>query len=169
MGIRDAMETSRHAFVDKRWPTGGTHAMMEIDFNAETAMPVAHGRFDVKRTPQGALDLGGDAQGMHLRFDKTFEGPLQAASVVHMMAVGTAVEGSAGYVAIERLEGSLDGRSGAFSMMHFGVMDRGQPSLRVEVVPDSGTGELVGLRGAMTIDITNGKHAYTLDYTLPAA
>lgn len=132
-------------------------------------MPTAHGRFEVRRTPQGPLDLDG-AQGMHLRFDKTFEGPLAATSVVHMMAVGTAVEGSAGYVAIERLDGTLDGRAGAFSVMHFGVMDRGAPSLRIEVVPDSGEGALAGLRGMMAIDIREGgAHFYTLDYTLPDA
>lgn len=132
-------------------------------------MPVAQGRFEVKRTPQGALDLGGDAQAIHLRFDKTFDGPLNATSVVHMIAIGTAVDGSAGYVAVERLDGVLDGRTGTFSMMHFGVMDRGQPSLRLEIVPDSGMGELTGVRGSMKIDITSGEHFYTLDYTLPDA
>lgn len=76
-------------------------------------MPTAHGRFDVRRTPQGALDLGDGAQAMHLRFDKTFHGPLAAASVVHMLAVGTAVDGSAGYVAVERVAGTLDGRAEA--------------------------------------------------------
>ncbi|TZF90833.1 DUF3224 domain-containing protein [Cognatilysobacter lacus] len=129
-------------------------------------MPIAHGRFDVKRSPQGALDLGGDAQAMHMRFDKVFDGPLAATSVVHMMAVGTATEGSAGYVAVERLDGRLDGRAGRFSMMHFGVMDRGTPSLRIEIVPDSGEGELAGIRGSMRIDIADGDHAYTLDYAL---
>ncbi|TBR12432.1 MAG: DUF3224 domain-containing protein [Lysobacter sp.] len=132
-------------------------------------MPTIHGRFDVKRTPQGALDIGGDAKAMHLRFDKTFEGPLQATSVVHMMALGTVVEGSAGYVAIERLDGGVEGRTGRFAMMHFGVMDRGSPSLRLEVLPDSGEGDLTGLRGSMKIDITDGAHFYTLDYTLPDA
>ena len=132
-----------------------------------TAMPTAEGRFDVKRTPQGALDLGDGVQAMHLRFDKTFEGPLTATSVVHMMAVGTGVEGSAGYVAVERIDGRLDGREGAFAVMHFGVMDRGTPSLRIEVVPDSGEGELTGLTGTIHIDIADGAHFYTFDYALP--
>mgnify|MGYP003578832680 CR=1 FL=1 len=100
-------------------------------------MPSAQARFEVRRTPQGPLELG-DTQAMHMRFDKTFEGPLVATSVVHMLAVGTAVEGSAGYVALERLEATLDGRAGRFSMMHFGVMDRGTPSLKLEVVPRLG-------------------------------
>ena len=128
-------------------------------------MPTAKGRFEVRRTPQGPLELG-DTQVMHMRFDKTFEGPLVATSVVHMLAVGTAVEGSAGYVALERLEATLDGRAGRFSMMHFGVMDRGTPSLKLEVVPDSADGGLTGLRGSMRIDITDGAHFYTFDYEL---
>ena len=131
-------------------------------------MPTAQGRFEVRRTPQGPLELG-DTQAMHMRFDKTFEGPLAATSVVHMIAVGTAVEGSAGYVAVERLDATLDGRAGRFSMMHFGVMDRGTPSLKLEVVPDSADGELAGLRGSMRIDINDGEHFYTFDYALPPA
>ncbi|HZX81668.1 MAG TPA: DUF3224 domain-containing protein [Lysobacter sp.] len=131
-------------------------------------MPTAQGRFEVRRTPQGPLELG-DTQAMHLRFDKTFEGSLAATSVVHMIAVGTAVEGSAGYVAVERFDATLDGRAGHFSMMHFGVMDRGTPSLKLEVVPDSADGELAGLRGSMRIDITDGEHFYTFDYELPPA
>lgn len=131
-------------------------------------MPTAQGRFEVRRTPQGPLELG-DTQAMHMRFDKTFEGPLAATSVVHMIAVGTAVEGSAGYVAVERLDATLDGRAGRFSMMHFGVMDRGTPSLKLEVVPDSADGGLTGLRGSMRIDITDGAHFYTFDYELPPA
>ncbi|WP_133480011.1 DUF3224 domain-containing protein [Cognatilysobacter segetis] len=130
-------------------------------------MPIAHGRFEVKRMPQGALDLGDGAQALHLRFDKSFDGPLSATSVVHMLAIGTPVEGSAGYVAVERLDARLEGRGGRFAMMHFGVMDRGSPSLRLEVVPDSADGELEGLRGSMRIDITDGAHYYTFDYTLP--
>jgi len=130
-------------------------------------MPTIHGHFDVKRSPQAPLELGDGTQAMHLRIDKRFEGPLSATSVVHMMAVGTAVEGSAGYVAVERLDARLEGRDGRFSMMHFGVMDRGTPSLRLEVVPDSADGALEGLRGSMRIDVTDGVHAYTFDYELP--
>ena len=129
-------------------------------------MPIAHGRFDVQRTPQAPIDLGGDATGVHVRFDKTFEGPLDARSVVHMLAVGTAVEDSAAYVAVERVAGTLDGHAGTFALEHLGLMDRGTPSLRVDVVPDSGDGALAGLRGTLAIDIRDGAHFYTLDYTL---
>jgi hypothetical protein len=130
-------------------------------------MPTIKGRFDVRRSPQPPVQLGGGAEAMHVRFDKRFEGPLEAASVVHMLAVGTAVEGSAAYVAIERIEGELEGRAGSFLMRHCGTMNRGAPSLDLEVVPDSAEGELEGLQGSMHIDIVDGEHFYTFDYTLP--
>lgn len=131
-------------------------------------MPVIKGRFDIRRTPQPALELGGGAEAMHVRFDKRFEGELDAASVVHMLAVGTAVEGSAAYVAIERIEGELAGRAGSFLMRHCGTMNRGVPSLDLEVIPDSAEAELEGLSGSMRIDIVDGEHFYTFDYALPA-
>lgn len=127
-------------------------------------MPQVKGSFDVKRTPQAGLDLGDGQQAGHFRFDKTFSGPLDATSVVHMLAVGTPVEGSAAYVAIERIAGTLDGRKGAFFAQHSGVMDRGKPSLSLTVVPDSGSDELEGLTGSMRIDIVDGKHFYVFDY-----
>ncbi len=83
-----------------------------------------------------------------------------------MLSAMTATKGSAGYVAIERVEGTLHGRKGTFVLKHDGSMDRGAPSLEVRVVPDSGTGELEGLRGRMQIDIVEGKHLFTFDYEL---
>ena len=127
----------------------------------------AKGNFEVRRTPQDALDAGDGAQIGHVRFDKRFHGALDAASVVHMLAVGTDVPGSAAYVAIERIAGTLDGRQGSFLTQHNGTLDRGQPTLSLGVVPDSGTGELAGLRGRMAIDIVDGAHLYTFDYELP--
>ena len=118
----------------------------------------AKGEFEVKRTPEDPCDMGDGAVAGHFRFDKRFHGALDAVSVVHMLAVGTGVPGSAGYVAVERLSGSLQGHSGTFFMQHSGIMDRGVPSLSVQVVPDSGTGELTGLSGRMAIDIVDGKH-----------
>lgn len=129
-------------------------------------MPVIEGRFEIHRTPQPMLDLGSGAQAMHVRFDKRFEGELDATSVVHMMAVGTAVDGSAAYVAVERVEGRVGGRSGSFVMRHCGTMDRGAQSLDLQVVPDSADGELEGLRGSMRIDIVDGEHFYVFDYVL---
>ena len=127
-------------------------------------MPQAKGEFEVKRIPQDELDIGGGASVGHSRFDKRFQGPLDATSVVHMLAVMSPVAGSGAYVAMERIEGTLDGRKGSFFAQHNGVMDRGKPSLDLAVVPDSGTGELTGLRGRIAIDITGGKHFYTFDY-----
>ena len=126
----------------------------------------AKGTFEVKRIPQGELDVGGGASIGHSRFDKRFHDPLEADSVVHMLAVMSPTTGSGAYVAIERIEGRLDGRSGSFHLQHNGTMDRGQPSLSVTVVPDSGTDELTGLRGQLAIEIIDGKHFYTFDYTL---
>lgn len=129
----------------------------------------AKGEFEVKRSPEAPCDLGDGVQAGHFRFDKRFLGPLDATSVVHMLAIGTDVPGSAAYVAVERISGTLDGRAGAFCMQHSGVMDRGRASLSLTVVPDSGTGELAGLSGRMAIDIVDGKHFYTLDYGIPDA
>ena len=129
----------------------------------------AKGSFEVKRTPQEALDAGDGAQVGHVRFDKRFHGPLDATSVVHMLAVGTEVPGSAAYVAIERMAGSLDGQRGSFLTQHNGTLDRGQATLALTVVPDSGTGELAGLRGRMAIDIVDGAHCYAFDYALDDA
>lgn len=124
----------------------------------------ARGEFDVTRIPQEELEIGADATIGHSRFDKRFRGPLDAVSVVHMLALMSPVQGSGAYVAIERIEGTLGGRRGSFFVQHNGIMDRGKPSLDVTVIPDSGTGELTGLHGRIGIDITNGKHAYTFDY-----
>ena len=124
------------------------------------------GEFDVKRSPEAPCDLGDGVQAGHFRFDKRFHGELDAVSVVHMLAAMTQTEGSGAYVAIERIVGTLEGRSGAFLTQHSGVMDRGAPSLSLTLVPDSGTAELEGLRGSMKIDIVDGKHFYTFDYAL---
>ena len=129
----------------------------------------AKGEFEVKRIPQEELDIGGGASVGHSRFDKRFRGPLDAASVVHMLAVMSPVAGSGAYVAIERIEGTLNGRRGSFFAQHNGVMVRGKPSLDLTVVPDSGTDDLLGLRGRIAIDIVDGKHFYTFDYDLDDA
>lgn len=126
----------------------------------------AKGEFDVERTIEPACDMGDGLTAGHYRFDKRFDGALDASSVVHMLAVGTDVPGSAAYVAIERLSGMLDGRRGTLFLQHNGVMDRGAATLSLSIVPDSGTDEWQGITGRMAIDITDGKHFYTLDYTL---
>jgi hypothetical protein len=127
----------------------------------------AHGTFEVKATPQPA-DGAAPAIG-RMSLEKRFQGDLDGASCGLMLASGTAVKGSAGYVAIDQVTGSLHGRAGTFVLQHSGAMTRGAPRMTVGVVPDSGTGELLGLEGAMTIAIADGKHSYDFEYTLAGA
>ena len=126
----------------------------------------ASGTFEVKLNPQAPDDNVGDPTVGRMSIDKQFHGDLEATSKGQMLAVHTDVEGSAGYVAMERVTGTLQGRSGAFTLQHSGTMTRDTQQLSVTVVPDSGTGELVGLTGKMSIDIVDGKHFYSFDYTL---
>lgn len=126
----------------------------------------ATGPFEVKVIPQAA-DAGFEGIGRML-LDKQFHGDLEATSKGQMLAAGTAVQGSAGYVAMEQVSGVLNGRTGTFVLQHSGTMNRGEPTLSVTVVPDSGTGELEGLSGKMDIIIEGGKHSYVFEYTLGA-
>ena len=128
----------------------------------------ASGTFQVKMTPLDSEAGAGGVPG-RMSIDKQFHGDLQGTSRGEMLAAMTAVEGSAGYVAIEQVTGTLAGRSGTFVLQHNGIMNRSVPSLTITVVPDSGTGELTGLEGTMTIEIASGQHSYELEYTLPAA
>jgi hypothetical protein len=126
----------------------------------------ASGLFEVKMSPQAQEDGVGDPTVGRMALDKRFYGGLEATSRGQMLAAMTGVEGSAGYVAIERVSGSLDGRKGTFALQHSGTMTRGVPQLNITVVPDSGTGELSGLAGTMTIEMTDGKHSYNFEYTI---
>jgi hypothetical protein len=133
-------------------------------------MQQVKGTFDVKRTGQSTIDDAGEGASMaRIRLEKAFHGALDARSVVEMMSVGTAVQGSAAYVALEHVTGRLDGRSGSFALQHNGTMARGVPTLSVTVVPDSGTGELQGLAGSLAIDIIDGQHHYTFDFSFEPA
>lgn len=129
---------------------------------------VVKGPFEVTLTPQPADAYADGAARARLTIDKRYSGPLDATGTGQMLSAITAVKGSAGYVAIERVEGTLEGRGGAFVIQHSGTMDRGRPSLTITVVPDSGTGGLAGITGTMAIDIVDGKHFYTFTYELPA-
>jgi|SRR5579872_2317722 len=123
------------------------------------------GSFDVKLTPQAAED--GNTSLGRMTIEKQFHGVLDAVSHGQMLAVQTNIKGSAGYVALEVVNGSLAGRKGTFALQHSGTMDRGQPQLSVTVVPDSGTDELRGLSGKMEIRIeAGGKHFYDFDYRI---
>lgn len=125
----------------------------------------ATGQFNVQMTPLDAHGAGVDGVTRgRMALDKTFSGDLTATSQGEMLTAMTAVQGSAGYVAIEQVSGTLHGRRGSFVLQHFGVMGGGENRLILEVVPDSGSGELAGLRGTMTIDIVDGQHHYALTY-----
>ena len=128
---------------------------------------VATGEFVVKLQP---LAFEGQAEGSKLgrmSIDKTISGDLVATTNGQMLSAMTEVKGSAGYVAIERVEGTLKGKKGTFVLQHTGTMNQGSPALSITVVPDSGTGELVGLAGQFSIIIAAGKHSYEFKYTLP--
>jgi len=126
----------------------------------------AAGTFEVKLNPQKLADSAADSTLGRLSIEKQFHGDLEAVSKGEMLSAGTGVKGSAGYVAIERVNGTLQGRSGAFALQHSGTMTRGAAQLSVAVVPDSGTGQLAGLAGTMAINIVDGKHFYDFDYTI---
>jgi len=124
----------------------------------------AKGTFEVKLSPQEAY-AGNEGLG-RMSIDKQFHGELEGTSKGEMLTGMSSVQGSGVYVAIERVSGTLHGRTGTFILHHTGIMTRGAPSLTVTVAPDSGTGQLAGLTGKMMIDITDGKHSYDFEYTL---
>ena len=129
-------------------------------------MPQASGTFEVKLDPQSPSEQAETANIGRMTIDKAFSGDLSGSSSGEMLAAATAVQGSAGYVALERVKGALHGRSGSFVLQHNGRMARGAQQLEITVVPDSGTGELQGLAGKMAIIIENGQHRYEFAYTL---
>ena len=129
----------------------------------------AEGTIDAKTAPVAADDvLAGTSIG---RFSlvKQYHGDLEGPSKGEMIAAGDLAKGNAGYVAVEQVTGTLNGRSGSFALQHTGTMEGGAYKLTVTVVPGSGTGELAGIAGTLTILIEKGKHSYTFDYTLPAS
>ena len=128
-------------------------------------MTRANGTFEVKVSPQATDDKGDPLLG-RMSLDKQFHGDLEAISQGEMLSAGTHVKGSAGYVAIERVSGTLQGRKGSFVLQHSGTMTRGAQQLTISVVPDSGTGQLTGLTGKMNINIVDGKHFYDFEYAL---
>jgi hypothetical protein len=107
-----------------------------------------------------------DLQLGRMQIDKTFSGGLKASSKGEMLNAMTTTKGSAGYVAIEQVSGSLDGKEGSFALQHYGVMHAGTSKLILEVIPNSGAGELSGITGSMTIDQSTGEHVYEMEYTL---
>jgi hypothetical protein len=128
----------------------------------------AKGPFQVKRTAEPVHAKMLDRLGRHA-LDKTYSGDLEGTGIGEMLSAGGTVAGSAGYVAIEQVTGSLNGVSGSFYLQHSGLLDRGAPTLTISVIPDSGTEGLVGLTGEMTIIIApGGAHSYEFTYDIVA-
>jgi hypothetical protein len=138
----------------------------QVQMHKETTMHHAVGTFDVKMKPEPLSDVAGKTAMGRMSIDKVYHGQLEGTGQGEFLSAMGTEKGSAGYVAMEQVAGTLDGKKGTFVLMHRGVMTRGAPELLVTVVPDSGTGELVGITGTLKIDIVEGKHNYVFDYSL---
>ena len=127
----------------------------------------AVGEFTVKMTPQSWAETSQEPGMGRFLVEKEYHGDLEGTATAQMIAFGDGKPGSSGvYVAIERVTGALNGRRGSFVLYHTGVMTKGVPSMSIEVAPDSGTDELTGLAGTLTIKMADGKHAYEFGYSL---
>lgn len=151
-------------------------ALVATATNAQTGTPAsrttptkesmtARGTFDVKVVPQPPDDTAGGPFS-RLFLDKQFHGDLAATSKGQMMGAGSPEKGVGGYVALELVSGTLNGRRGSFALQHNGTMEKGVATMNVTVVPGSGTDQLTGIAGRMTVVIENGKHSYVLEYTV---
>jgi hypothetical protein len=139
---------------------------------SQKAVPVslhAIGEFTVQVTPDGENDKAEGSTLGRMLLTKQLHGDLEGTSKGQMLTAGTDVKGSGAYVAIERITGTLHGRSGSFVLQHNGVMSAAGFLLDITIVPDSGTGQLTGMAGKMKITVAGGKHSYDLEYTLPVA
>ena len=132
-------------------------------------MKRASGSFEVTVQPLANTEVSGDPLLGRFLLTKKFSGDLEATARGQMLSAGTATKGSAGYVAIDQVTGTLGGRKGGFILQHSGCMNRGAPTLAIHVVPDSGTDELAGLTGTLSINIVEGKHFYDFLYSFPAS
>lgn len=128
---------------------------------------VAGGSFVVEIKPQGEANTAEGGSLGRMSLDKTFVGDLVGTGKGEMLTAMTAVKGSAGYVAIERVSGVLHGRAGSFVLQHTGTMSAGAQQLSITIVPDSGTGALAGIAGVFRLKIEGGQHEYELEYSLP--
>lgn len=132
-------------------------------------MKRATGSFEVTLQPLSNVDVSSNPLLGRMRLTKKFSGDLAAEALGQMLSAGTSTRGSACYVAIDHVTGELEGRKGSFLLQHTGVMNRGEPSLSITVVPDSGTDELAGLSGTLSINIVDGRHFYDFIYSVPAS
>lgn len=129
-------------------------------------METVRGQFAIKAIPLELGDVEKRLGATRMAFEKRFSGPLDATSLVVMLGLMNKDLGSGAYVALEKIDGALNGRKGSFSLQHSSSMNRGKPEQSITVVPDSGTNELVGLSGRMKIDVVNGEHSFTFEYSL---
>jgi len=144
-----------------------THEASRLQKDA--AMKHATGPFEVKITPLEPANKTEDNSLGRMLLEKQFHGDLEASSKGEMLTAGSVAKGSGGYVAIEKVSGTLNGKTGTFILQHDATMDHGTPHLNIVVVPDSGTGELAGITGTLNIIIESGKHSYDFAYSLPDA
>lgn len=126
------------------------------------------GTFEVIMKPQTTSGHAAEIGLARMSIDKVFHGGIDGTSKGEMLSSGDYATGSAGYVAFEKVTGTVDGHAGSFVLQHSATMDHGAPSLSVAVVPGSGTGALKGIAGKLEIQIAQGKHSYTFDYSLTA-
>ena len=128
---------------------------------------IVTGKFDVNLQPLQPYSQGDKGINFgRMSIDKNFDGELSAVSKGEMVSAMTPVKGSAGYVAVEQVIGTLSGKKGSFVLQHFGTIDKGKNYLNIEVVPDSGTDELKGISGKMNIRIEEGEHFYDFEYQI---
>ena len=132
-------------------------------------MKRATGSFEVSLQPLSNAEVSSDAMFGRMLLTKKFSGDLAGSARGQMLSAGTPTQGSAGYVAIDQVSGSLDGRRGSFLLQHSGSMNRGVPTLSIKVIPDSGTDELAGISGTLSINIVDGKHFYDFLYSFPTS
>jgi Protein of unknown function (DUF3224) len=133
----------------------------------EISMRRAIGSFDVSLQPLSNAEVSSDGMFGRMLLTKTFRGDLSGSARGQMLSALTSVKGSASYVAIDQVTGELDGRRGSFVLQHTGAMNRGTQLLSIMVVPDSGTDELAGLSGTLSINVIDGKHFYDFIYSIP--
>jgi len=127
----------------------------------------AQGSFEVKVAPLPHDDATAATSIARYSLDKVYRGDLEGASAGEMMGAGNVAAGTAGYVAVEEVTGILHGKSGSFALQHSSTMDGGKYEMNIRVVPGSGTGDLEGIAGTLTIIIDAGKHSYSFEYALP--
>jgi len=132
-------------------------------------MQTAKGTFEVTIIPQSHQEGVGDSSVARMALVKVFSGEMNGTGNGQMLAYRSAVSGSAGYVAMEKVQGTMNGRTGSFILQHNGTMNRGEPLLTIKIVPDSGAEQLTGISGEMLLKIEEGKHYYEFQYMLPEA